>query len=419
MDNTNTNVTLLFMARFIRLFAFGFMSVILVLFLSETGLSDAGIGLLLSLTLAGDVVLSFWVTGVADRIGRRRMLVFGAFLMAVSGCVFAVTRNPYALTAAAIIGIISPSGNEIGPFLSIEQAALSQLIADKKRTAVFGWYNLAGSFATALGALGSGWLSRILQQSGFTAFESYRYIMTGYAIIGGILILLFIKLSVDVEVLKPSRMPEGKAKPVKTVFGLHRSRPVVIRLSALFALDAFAGGFVVQSIMAYWFHIRFGVDTGVLGSIFFGANIFAGISALLATRIADRFGLINTMVFTHIPSNVLLCLVPLMPGLGWAIALLLLRFSISQMDVPTRQSYTMAVVAPDERTAASGITNIARSIGAAASPALSGLLIASPVFFSAPFFLAGGLKIIYDISLYMLFQNVKPPEMEIGNEQNP
>jgi MFS family permease len=410
MDNTNTNVTLLFMARFIRLFGFGFMSVILVLFLSETGLSDAGIGLLLSLTLAGDVVLSFWVTGVADRIGRRRMLIFGAFLMAVSGWVFAVTRNSYALTAAAIIGIISPSGNEIGPFLSIEQAALSQLIADKKRTTVFGWYNLAGSFATALGALGGGWLSRILQHSGFTAFESYRYIMTGYAIIGGFLILLFIKLSADVEVLKPSRMLKGEAKPVKTVLGLHRSRPVVIRLSALFALDAFAGGFVVQSIMAYWFHIRFGVDTGVLGSIFFGANILAGISALLATRIADRFGLINTMVFTHIPSNVLLCLVPLMPGLGWAIALLLLRFSISQMDVPTRQSYTMAVVAPDERTAASGITNIARSIGAAASPALSGLLLASPVFFSAPFFLAGGLKIVYDISLYKMFQNVKPIE---------
>ncbi len=404
------NVTLLFTARIIRLFAFGFMSVILVLFLSETGLSDAKIGLLLTMTLAGDVVLSFWVTAVADRIGRRRMLVFGAFLMAVSGVIFAVTRNPFALTLAAIIGIISPSGNEIGPFLSIEQAALSQLIADKKRTVVFGWYNLAGSFATALGALGGGWLSHLLQQNGVTAFESYRVIMMGYALTGGMLMVLFITLSPFVEVPKSQQVPSDSAKPAKTFIGLHRSRKVVIKLSALFALDAFAGGFVVQSIMAYWFHTRFGVDTGVLGSIFFGANILAGISALLATRIAAKIGLINTMVFTHIPSNILLCLVPLMPGLGWAITLLLLRFSISQMDVPTRQSYTMAVVAPDERTAASGITNIARSLGAALSPALSGLLLANPLFFSVPFFLAGGLKIVYDISLYKMFQHVKPPE---------
>ncbi len=404
------NITLLFTARIMRLFAFGFMSVVLVIFLSETGLGDAEIGLLLTMTLVGDVALSFGVTAVADRYGRRRMLVFGAFLMAVSGVIFAVTRNPAVLTLAAIIGIISPSGNEIGPFLSIEQAALSQLIDDKQRTAVFGWYNLAGSFATAMGALGGGWLSHVLQQNGMSAFESYRHIMIGYAVAGGILMILFIALSPRVEVPETQRNMPDRVKPVKTYIGLHRSKKVVVRLSALFALDAFAGGFVVQSIMAYWFHTRFGVDTGVLGSIFFGANILAGISALLATRIAARIGLIRTMVFTHIPSNILLILVPLMPTLGWAIALLLLRFSISQMDVPTRQSYTMAVVAPDERTAASGITNIARSLGAALSPTLSGLFLSNPIFFSVPFFLAGGLKIIYDVSLYTMFQHVKPPE---------
>jgi MFS family permease len=412
--NTTANIRLLFSARIIRLFAFGFMSVILVLFLSKTGLSDAAIGMILSLTLLGDVLLSFWVTSVADRIGRRRMLRVGSVLMAISGGVFVVTQNPVALTLAAVLGIISPTGNEIGPFLSIEQAALTQLIDDTKRTSVFGWYNLAGSFATALGALGGGWLAKELQAYGFTAIDAYRCIMMGYAASGMVLMLLFIRLSDRVEVTGPPPVYMDNTRRTAFSIGLHRSKNVVFRLSAVFALDAFAGGFVVQSIMAYWFHVRFGADTGTLGSIFFGANILAGISALLATRIAKKIGLINTMVFTHIPSNILLCLVPLMPDLGWAITLLLLRYSISQMDVPTRQSYTMAVVEPDERTAASGFTNIARSVGAAASPALSGLLLANPLFFSAPFFLAGGLKIVYDLSLYKMFRNIKPPE-----EDNP
>lgn len=384
------------------------MSVILVLLLSETGLKDWEIGLILSLTLAGDVFVSFGVTTVADRIGRRKMLVFGAVLMALSGLVFAFTSNPWLLTLAAILGIISPSGNEIGPFLSIEQAALSHIIPDHKRTSAFGWYNLAGSFATAIGALAGGWLAKLLQHVSFTELESYRYIMLGYSVSGVMLMIIFLKLSDGIEIRQVN--PEAKNPAIKTKMGLHKSKGIVARLSALFAVDAFAGGFVVQSFMAYWFHTKYGVDTGVLGSIFFGANILAGISSLLATSIAARIGLINTMVFTHIPSNILLCLVPLMPNLGLAITLLLLRYSISQMDVPTRQSYTMAVVAPDERTAASGITNIARSIGAAASPALSGLLIANPVFFSAPFFLAGGLKIAYDLCLYKMFLDVKPPE---------
>ncbi len=197
---------------------------------------------------------------------------------------------------------------------------------------------------------------------------------------------------------------------VKKTLGLHRSRKVVFKLSALFALDAFAGGLVVQSMIAYWFHVKFGVDSGTLGSIFFGANVLAGISALLAVPLATRIGLINTMVFTHIPSNILLMLVPLMPNLPLAIGILLLRFSISQMDVPTRQSYTMAVVAPDERSAASGVTAIARSVGAAISPMLTGLFFSIPFLFNAPLFLAGGLKIIYDLLLFREFRSVKPPE---------
>jgi predicted MFS family arabinose efflux permease len=175
-------------------------------------------------------------------------------------------------------------------------------------------------------------------------------------------------------------------------------------------LDAFAGGLIVQSMIAYWFYIKFGVDAGVIGSIFFGANVLAGISALLAVRLANQIGLINTMVLTHVPSNMLLILVPLMPSLPLAIAVLLLRFSISQMDVPTRQSYTVAVVAPDERSAASGVTSIARSVGAAISPSLTGIFLSIPALLSAPFFLAGGLKLVYDFLLYRSFRSIKPPE---------
>ena len=323
--------------------------------------------------------------------------------MAGAGLAFVFTRNYILLILAAIIGVISPSGNEIGPFLSIEQAALTQLISNKSRTGFFAWYALVGSLATATGALVGGWLAQILQNNGWTALASYRVVLIGYALGGFLLLLLFLTLTKSVEV-QPSRdMP-------KRIFGLHRSHAVVFKLSSLFAMDAFAGALLVQSLIAYWFHVRFGVESGLLGSIFFGANILAGISALLAVRLADKFGLINTMVFTHIPSNILLILVPLMPTLPLAIGILLLRFSISQMDVPTRQSYTMAVVAPDERSAASGITAIARSIGASVSPALTGLLFSMPALFNTPFFLAGGLKIIYDLLLFREFRAVKPPE---------
>ncbi len=379
------DVPILFTTRIIRLFAYGFLSVILAFYLIETGMDERGVGLLFTFTLVGDAGISLWLTTSADRLGRRRMLILGALLMVLAGIVFLVTKNPLLLTAAAIIGVISPSGNEIGPFLSIEQAGLTQLIPDQRRTHTFAWYNLAGSFATATGALGGGWLAKLLQSSGWSALDSYRTILTGYAVAGGLLMLLFSVLSAGVETTR-------ELKPVRRTLGLHQSRGVVAKLSALFAMDAFAGGLVIQSLMAYWFRARFGVDEGVLGSIFFGANILAGISALLAARIAAKFGLINTMVYTHIPSSIFLMLVPLMPSLPLAIAVLLARFSISQMDVPTRQSYTMAVVAADERSAASGVTTIARSVGAALSPSLSGLLLSIPSLISAPVFPVRGVE---------------------------
>ncbi len=393
---------LLFCTRIVRLFAYGFLSVVLALYLAQLGLGTRQIGTLFTATLVGDAVISLGIASIADRVGRREMLLVGAGLMIFAGLMFAVTHHLLLLTLAAIIGTISPSGNEVGPFLSIEQAALPQTAPDQQRTQVFAWYNLAGSFSTALGALCGGTLVAVLQRAGSAPLDSYRAVVIGYALLGIGLAVLFSRLSAAVEVAEIHRIARNR-------FGLHRSRRVVTKLAMLFAIDAFAGGLVVQSWVAYWFHKRYGVEPAILGGIFFGANILAGLSALAAARVAARFGLINTMVWTHIPSNLLLISVPLMPNLPLAITALLMRFSISQMDVPTRQSYIMAVVDPDERSAAAGVTTIVRTAASAISPTLTGMLLTASLL-SAPFFLAGGLKIVYDLSLYRSFRALKPPE---------
>lgn len=399
----NRDGRVLFVSRMVRMFAYGFLSVILALYLAQVGLSEQEIGVLLTWTLVGDTAISLWIAGIADRAGRRRMLYLSAGLMIFAGVAFAFDGNIVLLTIAAIVGTISPSGGEVGPFLSIEQAALPQTAPDKNRTQVFAWYNLGGSLATAVGALCGGGLSQGLQALGVEPLVSYKSVVVGYALAGLALSFLFSRLSPAIE----ARAISGEGR--KGMFGLHRSRRVVVKLSALFMLDAFAGGLVVQSLIAYWFHVRWGVEAGLLGGIFFGANVLAGLSSLAAGRLAARIGLINTMVWTHIPSNLLLILVPFMPNLPLAIALLLARFSISQMDVPTRQSYTMAVVDPDERSAAAGATTIARTAASAFAPTLTGALLGASLL-SAPFIIAGALKIIYDLSLYRSFIALKPPE---------
>src|ERR1700726_4072963 len=400
---------LLFLTRFVRLSAYGSISVVLVFYLIGLGLSESQTGLLLTLTLVGDTFVSLYLTTRADRIGRRRMLIVGAILMAAAGLAFAFTHNFLLLILAGTIGVISPSGNEVGPFLSIEQAALSHVIPGRTRTEVFAWYTLAGSMATALGALCGGTLAHELQKTAMRPVSSYRVVVILYAALGMCLAFLFTRLSSAAEVNSP-----GKDSPspgtLKSILGISRSRHVVVKLASLFALDSFAGGFVVQSFAAYWFYLRFGVNPATLGVIFFWANILSGISALLASRLAARFGLVRTMVLTHLPSNILLLLVPLMPNLPLAVMVLLARFSISQMDVPTRQSYTMAVVSPEERSAAAGITGVARTTGAAISPLFVGFLFARPALISVPFFAAGALKIVYDLLLYRAFIAIPPPE---------
>jgi len=339
------------------------------------------------------MAISLLLTTRADRMGRRHMLVVGAILMAGAGVAFASTKSLLFLIIAGTIGVISPSGNEVGPFLSIEQAALSHVVPAHSRTEVFAWYTLAGSVATALGALCGGSAAGLMQRTSLSPPDSYRMVVLLYAALGVALALLFMSLSSSTEV-HGSTTETNSAVSAKGFFGIGRSRPVILKLASLFALDSFGGGFVVQSFAAYWFYLRFGVPAARLGVIFFCANILAGISALLASRLATRIGLVRTMVVTHLPSNVLLILVPLMPNLTQAVLVLLVRFSISQMDVPTRQSYTMAVVRPDERSAAGGITGVARTAGAAISPMFAGFLFSRPALIDVPFFVAGTLKIV-------------------------
>ena len=305
--------------------------------------------------------------------------------MAAAGLTFALTANFVFLVIAGAVGVISPSGNEVGPFLPIEQAALAQVVPTDLRTELFAWYTLAGALATAIGSLSAGVISQT---------RPYRAVLLLYAVLGMVLAIWFTALSPAVEQVAPER---------SAFLGLGPSRRIVLRLAGLFALDSFAGGFVVQSFAAYWFYLRFGANPATLGAIFFGANLLAGLSALLAARLAARFGLVRTMVFTHLPSNVLLILVPLMPTLALATLVLFMRFSISQMDVPTRQSYLMAVVRPEERSAAGGVTGVARTIGAAVAPVFAGLLFAQPALINVPFFVAGTLKIVYDVLLYRGF----------------
>ncbi len=407
MPESAGDLRLLFLTRSLRLFAYGLLSVILVLYLAAAGLSERKIGLLLTLTLAGDAAISLWITTQADRLGRRRMLLVGAGLMIFAGLLFASTRAFLPLLIAATIGVISPSGNEVGPFLAIEQAALAEELPSRRRTAVFAWYNLAGSAATAFGALAGGVVVQQLQARGLTAHGSYRVVVVAYAVAGAAMLALFAALSRSVE--PPAAPAATRPSWLHAGLGLGPSRGRVLQLAGLFSIDAFAGGFVVQAFVAWWFHVRFGVEPAGLGAIFFGANILAGLSALTATWIASRIGLLETMVITHIPSNVLLILVPLMPTLPLAVVLLLARFSISQMDVPTRQAYTMALVSPAERSAAAGVTGIARTVGASLSPIAAGPLYATATLASVPFLLSGGLKILYDLLVWRVFRKVRLP----------
>ena len=389
---------LLFATCGVRSFAYGFLSVVLGLYLDAIGLTTAAIGWIFTAALAGGAVMTIVITAVADTLGRKILLISGAILMAIAGWVFAVSNEPIWLAMAAIFGTISPSGKEVGPFLSIEQAILPETTQDQHRTTVFSAYNLIGSLCGALGALAVGLPSLF----SIPQITGYRFLVWGYVICAVVMMVVFALLSPAIET-------KNQTVSQKRVIGVRRSRGIVAKLAGLFALDAFAGGFIVQSIVAYWFYLRYKTDLNALGGIFFGTNLLAALSFLAAPVIARRFGLLNTMVFTHLPSNILLLLVPLMPNLELAVVMLLVRNLLSQLDVPTRQSYTMAVVDAEERAASAGILSVSRNSGAALAPLFTGLILAVPSL-GLPFLLAGGLKIIYDLWIFAVFRNVKPPE---------
>jgi MFS family permease len=375
-----------------------------VLYLAAIGMPDAAIGALLGATLLGDAVISLWLTTHADRIGRRRVLAAGALLMCAAAAAFAGSTWPPVLFIAGIVGVISPSGGDVGPFLSVEQAMLAQVTPGSIRTRAFAWFNVVGRSSGAVGALVGGLLASAIIAQGIPAADAYRICIVAYGLGGFALAALSWALSPAVEVQSAPDVPISRR------LGLHKSRGIVGRLTILMGIDSFGSGFIVNSLLAYWFQVRFGADPALIGTILFASGVLAAVSALGAPWLAARIGLIRTMVYTQVPANSLLVLVPLMPSLPLAIILWLVRCSISQMDIPARQSFTMSVVAPDERSAAAGFTGIALTVGASFSPIFSAPLIGSVALAGIPFEVAGSLKLVYDGLLFRAFRHLRPLE---------
>ena len=396
---------LLLAARIMRTFGYGFLSIIIAIYLRLLGFDNIQIGLLLGSALVNSVIFTLFASFYADRIGRRRLLIIYASLMSVSGLIFTITDNYFLLILAAFIGTMNVTGSETGAFLTIEQATLPQTIRNKQMmNTAFALYNMVGTFSMSVGILLSG-LPSLLQEQfyGLSHVESIKILFILYAVLGLIVIIIYTMLSRDIEVKQEAK------RTIKQTLS-PRSKQIVAKLSTLFAVDSFAGGFVIQSVISLWFFTRFGADLAAISYIFSAANVITALSYIAAAKIADRIGLVNTMVFTHLPSNILLILVAFAPSLQLAVILYLIRMTMSQMDVPTRQSYIVAIVNEDERTAASGLTNVSRNIAQTISPSLFGYIFQSSLSLAAPFVLGGVIKIIYDLALYFNFRNIKPKD---------
>src|SRR5579864_5006031 len=407
---------LILVMRGLRQLSYGLLAVILGVVLAGEGFSPAAIGVLITVSLVGDMVGTYVIGLLADTWGRRRMLAGLSLLMAATGVIFGLVTSYPVLLVAAFFGTLGTTASETAPFLPIDQAILAQITTPERRTALFARYNLVASFSAAGGALVAG-LPGLLVQAGLPLASGTRLLFGAYAVLALIVAGLSLRLSSDVEAPRPYPMQVERIWQ-RLAPRLARSRGIIWRLTALFSVDALAGGLVVQSLVALFFHLRFGVPLTTLSVLFFGANLLSALSFLAAVPLARRFGLLNTMVFTHLPSNVLLALVAFAPTFPIAAALLLLRQALSHMDVPTRQAYTMALVDPQERTAAASVTSLARSLGSAASPVFSGLLLQGLLLIlGLPFILAGALKAGYDLTLWVVFRRVHLPEEEHRERQ--
>jgi MFS family permease len=392
--------------RGLRSLAYGLLAVLLGVALAGEGFTPVAIGALITVSLFGDMVGTYVIGIFADSWGRRRTLALLALLMAATGIVFGLVTSYAVLLLAAFFGTLGTSASETAPFLPIDQTMIAQVSAPEQRTSLFARYNLVASFSAAVGALMAG-VPGLLTRTGLPLASGVRLMFGVYAVLALIVAVLSLRLSSDVEGKLQDSM-HVQSKRSRLVPPLHRSAGIVWRLTALFSMDALAGGLVVQSLMALYFLERFGIPLTTLSILFFGANLLSALSFLAAVPLARRFGLLNTMVFTHLPSNVLLILVAFAPTFPIAATLLLLRQALSQMDVPTRQAYTMALVAPEERTAAASVTSLARSVGSSTSPVISGLLLQGPLLIlGLPLILAGTLKAAYDLTLWSIFRHVR------------
>ena len=396
---------LLLGARIVRTFSYGFLSIILAIYLKMIGFNDISIGIVLTATLVNSIFFNIFSSLYADKIGRKKFLVLFSALMIISGVIFFVTDNYLALVIAALVGTINVTGSEVGAFLSLEQALLPKTVSDvKKRNSIFAIYNTVGTFAMSAGVLLSGLPSILQQHYGFDQIGAIKYLFLIYAACAIIVLVIYLALSKNVEVNEVTTKSSLSIKDLSP-----KSRSIITKMSSLFALDSFGGGFVIQSIVSYWFYTRFGAELSTLSYVFAIAGVLTAISFMASTKIASKIGLVNTMVFTHIPSNILMIILAFAPTFLIAISLYFARMSLSQMDVPTRQSYLMGVVSENERIPAAAITNTSRNITQAISPSLSGILIQT-LSLSAPFVFGGVLKIVYDVGMFFSFRKIKPPE---------
>lgn len=391
-------LTHLLWARGLRAFADGYISLLLPVYLISLGMTPFQVGAIATATLLGSGILTLLAGLYAWRFQYRVLLLLASFLMTATGLGFAVVADFWPLLIIAAVGTLNPSSGDVSVFLPLEHALLSNSVPDQQRTAVFARYSLIGSLLGAFGALFAGvpeFLAAALEVS-LPLMLQTMFVLYGAIGLGTALIYL--------------KLPKAeKSHQHVQATPLNKSKRIVYSLAALFSLDSFGGGFVVQSMVALWLYQQFDLSTATAGTIFFWSGILSAFSYLLAVRIAKRIGLVNTMVFTHLPANVFLILVPFMPTLTWAVVLLLARSALSQMDVPTRSSYVMAVVAPQERAAAASMTAVPRSLAAAISPLFAGYLLGASGF-GWPLVIAGGLKITYDLLLLAMCRNVPPPE---------
>ncbi len=392
---------LMMVARTVRTFSYGFLAVLLPIYLITLGYGAAVIGGMLSLGLGGASVAALASGPLARRWGRRRVLMANALLMTAAGVVLAVSDQLWLLLVASATGTLNVTQTERGAFGTLDQAVLPQTAPSEHRTNIFAMHNIVGGVGAAFGALASGIPALVADATGMDLALACRPMYGVYAAAGLVVFLCTLAISAKVEV---------QASTASTnAWGVTRSGGVIAKLAAVSAVDSFGGGFVPQSIIAYWFHEVHGLQLSPLAPLFAATSIVEANSYWVAARLAKRLGLLNTMVFTHLPSNILLMLIPFMPTAELAIVILFIRQSLSQMDVPTRQSYTMAVVDPEERVAAASITTLARAVALTISPGLSGLILAGGVF-SLPFVIAGALKVGYDITLFFSFRSLHPPE---------